>query len=139
MTFSPGGRHKRSMDYSGDGPAGRLSLLGRRLPPSFELRVVTLAPGRARPFDQAEWRDALVVVERGEVELECLSGGRWRFPRGGVLWLVGLPLRALHNRGPEPVLLVAVSRRRGDYLPPQARGVVASCSLDGPAWPEILQ
>jgi hypothetical protein len=28
-----------------------------------------------------------------------------------VLWLVGQPLRALHNRGREPALLVAVSRR----------------------------
>ena len=25
------------------------------------------------------------------------------------------------------------------YLPPQARGVVTSCSRDGPAWPETLQ
>jgi hypothetical protein len=88
-----------------------ISFLGRRLPPRFELRVVTVAPGHRRDYDQAEWRDALVVVERGELELECLGGSRRCFRRGDVLWLEGLPLRALHNRGPEPAVLAAVSRR----------------------------
>jgi glyoxylate utilization-related uncharacterized protein len=76
----------------------------------FELRVVTLAPGRARRYAEAEWRDALVVVESGEVELETEDDVRWRFARGDMLWLTGLALRALHNRGPEPARLVAVSR-----------------------------
>jgi hypothetical protein len=93
------------------GPDG-LSFLGRRLPPRFELRVVTLGPGDRRPYDRAEWRGALVVVERGELELECLGGSRRCFGRGNVLCLDGLPLRALRNRGPEPVVLAAVSRRR---------------------------
>jgi hypothetical protein len=35
-----------------------------------------------------------------------------RFGPGSVLWLFGLSLRALHNRGTEPALVVAVSRRR---------------------------
>jgi hypothetical protein len=95
-----------------DEPADRLSLLRTRIAPTFELRVAALAPGRTRPYDEADWRDALVVVERGEVELECLGGSRVRFGRGDVLWLVGLPLRALHSRGREPTVLVAVSRRR---------------------------
>jgi hypothetical protein len=95
-----------------DGRADRLSFLGRRLPSTFELRVAAVAPGRERPYDEADWRDALVVVERGDVELECLGGTRQRFGRGDVLWLVGLPLRALHNRGRDPAVLVAVSRRR---------------------------
>jgi hypothetical protein len=36
------------------------------------------------------------------------------------MWLVGLPLVALHNPGPEPVLLAAVSRARSRAmnLPP---------------------
>lgn len=79
--------------------------------PRFRLRVVAVAAGGERPFDEAEWRDAIVVVERGEIELECLGGGRQRFGRGDVLWLVGLPLRALQNPGREPAVLVAVSRR----------------------------
>jgi hypothetical protein len=76
----------------------------------FELRVVTLAPGRARRYAEAEWRDALVVVECGEIELETVDHARCRFARGDMLWLTGLPLRAVHNRGREPARLVAVSR-----------------------------
>jgi hypothetical protein len=87
-----------------------LSLLGRPLPPAFELHVVVVPPGGARPFDAAEWRDALVVVERGEIELEWLSGERRRLGTGAVLWLDGLSLRALHNRRREPAVLVAASR-----------------------------
>jgi hypothetical protein len=97
---------------AGDSVADRLSFLGRCLPPAFELRAISVAPGAERVYDEAEWRDALVVVERGEIELECAAGGRMRVRHGAVLWLVGLPLRALHNRGAEPALVIAVSRRR---------------------------
>jgi hypothetical protein len=103
----------------GAGP-DRLSLLGRPLPPPFELLVITLAPGRARPFEPAEWRDALVVVERGEVELESVRGASERFERGAVLCLTGLPPRALHNRGGETAVLTVV-RRGARPLRPTAR------------------
>ncbi|MGH4025946.1 MAG: hypothetical protein ACRDRV_15325 [Pseudonocardiaceae bacterium] len=101
---------------SRDGPGqhGRLSFLFRRLGPAFERRVIVLAPGGSRAYDEAEWRDALVVVEHGEVELECTAGGCRRFTCGEVLCLAGLPLRTLHNRGPEPAVLVAVSRATTD-------------------------
>jgi quercetin dioxygenase-like cupin family protein len=79
--------------------------------PAFELRSVAVEPGRRRAFQDAEWRDAIVIVARGEIELEFLSAGRHRITRGEVLWLSGLSLRALHNRGREPAVLVAVSRR----------------------------
>jgi hypothetical protein len=95
-----------------DACADRLSFLGRRLPPEWELRVLALAPGEQRPYDEDEWRDALVVVESGQLELECSAGGRRRFPAGSILWMSGLPLRALHNDGAEPTLVAAVSRRR---------------------------
>jgi hypothetical protein len=84
----------------------------------FEMRLVAVAPGRTRAYDEAEWRGALVIVERGQIELESLSGGCRTFYRGDVLWLVGLPLRALHNRGPEPTLLVAVTRAAMSFPPP---------------------
>jgi hypothetical protein len=90
----------------------RLSFLGRSLAGSFEYRLIVVARGDERSFDGAEWRDALVVVERGQIELECLSGARRRFSRGDVLYLVGLPLRTLHNAGRGSAVLVAVSRRR---------------------------
>jgi hypothetical protein len=89
----------------------RLSHLARPLPAGFERREVAVAPGCERAYEEAEWRDALVLVERGEIELESLSGVCRSFRRGDVLWLVGLGLRALHNRGLEPALLFAVSRR----------------------------
>jgi glyoxylate utilization-related uncharacterized protein len=86
------------MDDDGDGPA-------------FVLRAVTIAPGSKRAYAETEWQDAIVLLRHGEIELECLSGSSYRFARGDLLWLAGLPLRALHNRGHERALLVAVSRR----------------------------
>jgi quercetin dioxygenase-like cupin family protein len=94
----------------GVGGAG-LSFIERPLPPAFEMRTVSIAPGCALAYDALAWRDALVVVERGEIEIECMHGTRRRFAHGDVLWLIGLPLRALHNRGREAVVLVAVARR----------------------------
>lgn len=91
----------------------RLSFLERQLGPSFESLVVVIAPGGSRANDDAEWQDALVVVERGQIELETASGGRQCFGRGDVLCLAGLPLRAMHNHGRKPAILVAVSRRHG--------------------------
>lgn len=89
----------------------------RSLGSSFRRRVVTIAPGRARLYDAAEWRDALVVVEQGEVHIECRAG-RFRPFAQGVLCLTGLALRALHNRGPQPAVLVAVWRAAPGDAPP---------------------
>ena len=72
----------------------------------FERRIVSVPPGGSRAYDEADWRDALVLVVRGEIEL----GGE-RFGRGSVLSLAGLRVRALHNHGAEPAELVAVRRR----------------------------
>lgn len=86
--------------------------LGRRVPAAFEVRRIVVAPGAERPFDEAEWRDAVVLVESGRIELECRSGSCSHFRRGDVLCLIGLPLRALRNRERIPTVLVAVSRLR---------------------------
>jgi len=94
-----------------DADRSPLSFLGRRLSPLFERRAAVLAPGHTWVYDEAEWRGAIVVVEHGQIELECVDGSRHRFGRGDVLWLDGLPLRALHNRGRTSTMLVAVSRR----------------------------
>jgi hypothetical protein len=93
------------------GGGGRLSFLGRPLPPAFELLAIVVPPRGERAFHPAEWRGALVVVERGEIELEWPGGTRRRFRRGELLCVSGLPLRALHNPGSGPAVLVAVSRR----------------------------
>jgi hypothetical protein len=77
----------------------------------FEVRAVSVEVGVDRIYNEAEWEDALVVVVRGELELEDVGGDVRCFGRGAVLCLVGLPVRALRSRGTEPALLVAVSRR----------------------------
>jgi glyoxylate utilization-related uncharacterized protein len=78
--------------------------------PDLNVRAVAIWPGVERAYDEDEWRDAIVFVRRGEIELECLSGERRSFQRGHILWLANLPLRALHNRGDRPALLLVVCR-----------------------------
>jgi hypothetical protein len=79
-------------------------------PPGFEARAVTIWPGREQRYHEEEWRDAIVCVRRGEIELECLTGERRSFESGHIFWLANLPLRALHNPGDRPALLLVVSR-----------------------------
>ena len=106
----------------------RISFLDAELPPGFELELVSVEPGSTRPYRDADWWDSLVVVEHGAVELECVRGGRRRFEAGAVMWLAGLPLVALHNPGPEPVLLAAVSR-----APKRAMNLAPGEGLNGNA------
>jgi hypothetical protein len=84
---------------------------------SFSVTAVTISPGEERPYDAAEWCDAIVSVERGELELECVSGACRRFGRGSLIWLCDLPLRTLRSTGTDSVRLVAVSR--GDEFAPR--------------------
>jgi uncharacterized cupin superfamily protein len=86
-------------------------------PPGFEIRSVEVEPGGTRIYHEAEWCDAVVVLLRGEIELEFRGGHRHSFERGSVLWFAGLPLRALRNTGSAPALLVAVSRTRANNEP----------------------
>ena len=76
-------------------------------------RTVALPPGSTLPYREEEWRDALITVETGEIELRMTCGRSCFFQRGDLLWFQGLPLASLHNRGDEPVVLVAASRNRG--------------------------
>ena len=73
-------------------------------------RTVNLPPRGGLDCAAADWADALVVVERGELELECRSGRRARFAAGAVLTMAGLPVRSLRNPGPGPLVLSAVTR-----------------------------
>ncbi|HEX5782649.1 MAG TPA: hypothetical protein VFX80_12045 [Solirubrobacteraceae bacterium] len=77
----------------------------------FDRRVVAVPPGDALAYHEADWRDALVIVVRGEIQVETRAR-RACFGRGAVLSLAGLPVRSLHNRGAEPAELVTVRRRR---------------------------
>jgi hypothetical protein len=100
---------------------GRLPFMGRRPSSDFALRQVLVVPGSEYAYDESEWDDALVVVERGTIELECRDGTRRSFIRGDVLFLSGLPLRVLRNRGLEPVVLISVARRHRYPLTARAR------------------
>jgi hypothetical protein len=88
-----------------------------RLGSRFVTRVVTVAAGCSRAYVAWEWRDAIVVIECGELELETAAGVCRSFGSGAILWLDGLPLRALNNRGSGPAVLVAVSRRPAPGAP----------------------
>ena len=82
------------------------------LPPTFQRWELVLEPGEERPTSASEWAGAIVLVERGCMEVECRAGGRGSFQAGELLALGWLPLRTLRNRGNEAVELVAVRRRR---------------------------
>ena len=84
----------------------------RALPPAFERRLITIEPGAYRAFAASDWADSLVVLESGEIELESLGGHREHFQHGASFWLAGLPLRALHNPGQVPAVLVAICRSK---------------------------
>jgi hypothetical protein len=76
----------------------------------FAVRVVAVGPGEERGYAEEEWRDAIVFVQRGEIELRGVSGASRSFSRGDLIWLEGVPLRALHNPGAEPAVLLAIAR-----------------------------
>jgi hypothetical protein len=78
---------------------------------TFGVRTISIPVAGTRAYDETEWRDTLVLVAAGELEVECLSGRCERFRRGAFLSLAGLPLRALRNPGGETTRLAAVSRR----------------------------
>ena len=77
----------------------------------FSRREICLDAGACRPYRDAEWEDALVIVSAGVLELEGRSGRRWRFPRGAILWLTDLPVVAIHNPGDVALIITAVARR----------------------------
>lgn len=69
-----------------------------------------IEPGCVLPYDEEEWRDALVAVERGDVELEARCGRRFVFRCGSLMWLEGQSVVSLRNPGGEPVRLVTTAR-----------------------------
>jgi hypothetical protein len=91
-------------------------MLGLRdLPAAFERFRVVLASGDSLPTRPAEWAGCLVLVERGRIEVDCEAGGTGSFATGDLLALDWLPLRSLHNPGPDEACLLAV-HRRGDPI-----------------------
>lgn len=91
-------------------------MLGLRdLPAAFERFRIVLASGDSLPTRPAEWAGCLVLVERGTIEVDCEPGGTGSFAAGDLIALDWLPLRTLHNPGPDEACLLAV-HRRGDRI-----------------------
>jgi hypothetical protein len=62
--------------------ADRISFAGTPCPAGFAVRTLILQPGEAIGYRPVDWVDALLVVERGELEIQCQSGTGARFGDG---------------------------------------------------------
>jgi hypothetical protein len=80
----------------------------------FQVRLIMIPPGGERPYLAAEWRDALISVERGSVELYSTSGCHLPLSKGAILSLDRLALRTIRNHRPTAAVLsvFTVSRMR---------------------------
>lgn len=86
----------------------RVTLLGRTLPDSVERIVHVLDPGQTIGCD-IDWRNRLVVVEHGVVEIETAFGGRVRLGEGDSFCVSRLA-RLIRNRGAGHAVLATVRR-----------------------------
>lgn len=91
--------------------ADPISFFGSQCARSAVVRALILQPHDAIDYNEADWIDTLVIVERGELEVECRTGRRAVFGEGAVLAFVGLSVRRLRNARDRPLMLSAVSRR----------------------------
>ena len=90
------------------------------LPDGFGNLVYRAAPGRELGLEPAPPPDAIVVVEQGQLELECRAGGCRRFGRGSMIPIARLPIARLRSVGPLELVLVAVARASDEF--PRAAG-----------------
>jgi hypothetical protein len=77
----------------------------------FRRTVVELAPDEELRIESRLWRDAIVFLENGEIEVECAAGDSRPFAAVAVLCFPS-PVRLLRNRGNVSARLIAISRRR---------------------------
>lgn len=88
-----------------------LERLARTRSTTCEKRIVELAAGETLRYEPSEWRDTIVFVLAGVVEIECVSGERCSFARGATLVFSALRIRRIHNPAVESARLLAISRR----------------------------
>jgi hypothetical protein len=96
---------------TGDESAGAALFRGP-LPEGFSRRVIRVADGLEVSPHASCRPDTIVVVEEGELEVECRAGTCRRFGRGSMIPIARLPVAHLRSVGPDPLVLVAVSRTR---------------------------
>jgi hypothetical protein len=94
-----------------DERGGPLSLLTLALAPGFERRTITIAVGE-RLGRGEPWRDELVSVEAGALDVVGPDGHSLHLTVGALLFLDGVDHVALHASGDVPTVLVAIRRRR---------------------------
>jgi hypothetical protein len=80
------------------------------LPEGFSRHIFRFATGLDFVLEQGRLLDAMVLVEEGELEVECRAGARRRFGRGSMIPIGRLPVSHLRSAGPGPLVLIAVSR-----------------------------
>jgi hypothetical protein len=84
--------------------------LARPLPEGFTRSVVTVDVGGSLSCASAAWRDALVLVASGAIDVESPDGTRFQFCTGAVLALADLAHSRLRNSGTEAASLVTIRR-----------------------------
>jgi hypothetical protein len=87
-------------------------VLGRDVPTGFRRSVIRLAPGASVSCSDPSWRDALLVLGQGEIEVRTPSGSTGRFSTGAVIAVADIPLSVVHVVGLEPAVLAAVRQSR---------------------------
>ena len=92
-----------------------VSFLSGRLARGMARRVIRLPAGAALACRESDWRDTILIVEHGHLEIEDDRGYRHRFDRGAVLTLADTRATMLRNSGTREAVLVAVRRRRGVF------------------------
>ena len=80
-------------------------------------RVVTVAPGDVLPPHITCWRDAIVSVEQGEMEMVGPGGHVLHLRAGALLLLDGVEHVEVRNTGTGPLVLAAIRRRESDPHP----------------------
>jgi hypothetical protein len=73
--------------------------------------VVTIAPGETLDAGGSEWRDEIVSVEMGALDVVGPDGSVLHLSHGAVLWLDGVPHVSLRGAGEQTTVLAAIRRR----------------------------
>jgi hypothetical protein len=91
------------------GDESACALLRGPLPEGFSRRVFRVAPGLELGLDTRRLPNTIVVVEEGELELQCRAGTCRRFGRGSMIPIGRLPIAHVRSVGSGSLVLVAVS------------------------------
>lgn len=101
-------REEREQLHAEDGEV--LDLRPLRLPAWLARREVRLPRGAALSAEEEPWRDEIVALEQGAIDVVGRCGRVVRFVAGAVLTFEGVPFAEVRCAGEEPAVLVAVRR-----------------------------